>query len=134
MIDPRPAYDARFIMHLTLTLIMTTMALQLFLPTETFQRNEHGQVIGNWIFIAAHMTEHQCAAWFTGVSVVGLLGMVSHRPTVRILSTALLGLAHGLVAATFIWSNLGGIGSLLLAGYAAQGAYLTYRRIAGAGV
>ena len=131
MTDPRPTWGARWFIQLVLTYIMAAMAVQLWLPGDTFGAGQSGgAVAGNWRLVSIYMTEKTAASLMWAVACVGALGMATASRWVKLASVIVLCLAHALLMGAFLWSNPSGVGMILLSGYAAFGLYLTYRRFA----
>ena len=120
--DPRPYYDARFAIHLALTIEMAWLAVILALPGDTF-----GQGRG-WSQFAELGTENHWAMAFWLTASLGASGLTTSSRVLRLCSVLALSSGYGIIAGLMLWGSPTGSGSGTYAMFAALGYYLAWRR------
>ena len=117
--------DARNAIHIALTAVMAWLSFALHMPGDTFSNTGFRE-------FASLATEDDWAYLFLAVAFIGLLGLVTERRWVRLISVLCLSTMHGTVAWCFYLGTEPGhpltTGTGTYAIIAGLGYYLSYRR------
>jgi hypothetical protein len=122
-LEPRPAFDARIVIHVSLTAALGWLGAILLLPGDTFATGEA------WRLFRSYASEEQWALMMFAGAVVGAIGIDTAHRWLKIVSISLLSAAHWTLALLFLVGNPIGGASGILVILAAQGSYLALRQI-----
>lgn len=114
--------DARVALHVALTAVMMWLAVVLAWSGGIFGSSN------SYAIMHRIGPEHGWAVAFWLVASVGVSGLVTAGPLLRLASVLVLATAHGLVALSFVLSNPASTGTGTYAVLAMLGYYLAWRR------
>ncbi len=113
--------DTRDATHAGLTAILAWTAFRLGLSADVFATNS------SFDYMARFASEHTWAALFLVVANVGVFGLFTANPVIRLVSVLVVATAHGVLAGCLLMSGAS-VWSGTYAIIAAMGYYLAYRR------
>ena len=108
--------------HVTLTGAVAILALILIAPGDTLGGSK------NWALFAALGTDATWAVIFWMVACIGMVGVCTASPWVRLVSVLVLATAHGSIAGLKFMADPAGSGTAPYGGLACLGYYLAWRR------
>lgn len=120
--DPRPWFDARKVIHVSLAAILLWLGFILILPGETFTTSQA------WRLFASMGSETSWAIAFFAGGLVGALGIDTQHPWLQTASILILATYHGALGILFgIGNKFGGASGVFII-IALQGYYLCWRQ------
>jgi hypothetical protein len=120
--EPRPVFDARMMIHGSLSAILVGLGVILLLPGDTFATPV-------WRLFAEIGTENTWGGLFIAVGGAGGLGIDTPRHWVKVSTLLVLATVHGALAGLFLRGNPYGGASWTYTVIAAQGYYLAWRQV-----
>lgn len=119
--DPRPLLDARWVIHSVLTAILVWFAACM-----TWQPQDLLTTSTAFAMLVREAPESVWASGLWGAACIGIVGMVSPPPLVRLVSVGVLSTAHGALAILLLRAGASMLPGVLVI-VAMQGYYLVWR-------